>query len=101
MKRIVGFLLVAGFLAVLPLSHLATADKPEDKPPAKVMLCHIDQVIEDYVDEDTGETGELRKGKVIEVSVKAEPAHLGHGDHHADADAAIGDPCSKFYPDEG
>jgi hypothetical protein len=75
MQRLLILLCVVLFLAALPMSHLAFAGKPEEKP-AKVKVCHV-----------TGQTpyedarGNLRQpGHVIEVSENAFCAHIRHGD---------------------
>lgn len=74
MKRLLILLCVAGLLAALPMSHLALADKPEEKP-AKVLICHLNGA-NPMVDGNWW----LVFGRVIEVAESAVPAHLAHGD---------------------
>ena len=72
MKRLLILLCVAGFLAALPLSHVAVAKKP-----VKVEICHVNSA-NDIV--DLGGPVVIAFGKVIEVSPNAVPAHEAHGD---------------------
>ena len=73
MKRLLFVLCVAGFLAALPLSHVATAAKPE----TKVAICHVNSA-NDVLDLD-GLV--VTFGRVIEVSENAVAAHVAqHGD---------------------
>ena len=74
MKRLLILLCVAGLLAALPMSHLALAGKPEEKP-AKVTICHVNSA-NDMVNGHWWLVG----GRVIEVAESAVPAHLAHGD---------------------
>ena len=73
MKRLLILLCVAGFLAALPLSHVAVAKKPK---PVKVEICHVNSA------NDIVPFGPfvIAFGRVIEVSEKAVPAHEAHGD---------------------
>ena len=73
MKRLIVVLCVVGFIVALPMSHLAFAGKPEEKP-VKVDICHAT---------DSGALqsgGTLIIGHVINVSENAVDAHLAHGD---------------------
>jgi hypothetical protein len=86
MKRLLILLCVVLFLAALPMSHLAFAGKPEEKP-AKVLVCHITGL---------NEAGTRLVGHVIDISENALPAHCAHGDHNpVNPDKVKGDPCSR------
>ena len=74
MKRLIILFCVAGLLAALSLSHVATAAKPE----TKVAICHVNSA-NDIL--DLGPYGVLVFGKVIEVSENAVETHVTeHGD---------------------
>lgn len=75
MKRLLFVFCVVGLLAALPMSHLAFAGKPEEKP-AKVAICHI------IAANDVIPFGPvlLYFGKEISVAPAAVPAHEAHGD---------------------
>ena len=75
MKRLIVVLCVVGFIVALPMSHLAFAGKPEEKP-AKVEICHVNSANDVVV---LG-TVVIAYGRVIEVSENAVAAHEAHGD---------------------
>jgi hypothetical protein len=79
MKRGVIFIVLAVFIAAIPLSHALKAT-----PAAKVTICHVNQANDTvpvkfrifvWSFEFT-----VVFGRVIDVSEKAVPAHLAHGD---------------------
>lgn len=73
MKRLLILFCVAGLLAALSLSHVATAAKPE----TKVAICHVNSA-NDIL--DLGGVV-IAFGKVIEVSENAVDTHVTqHGD---------------------
>ena len=89
MKRFVVLLVVVGFLAALPLSHLAFARQH------KVTICHItDQ--EETVDPVLG-PGVIVTGHEITISENALDAHLAHGDLLVYRGG--GRLCGAFIPD--
>jgi len=90
MRRPILLLAAAAFLAAVPLSHLATAQRGQDRRPPKVTVCHIEELSED---------GETLMGTVISISSRALPAHCRHGDHNATEGAEVGDPCSRGVED--
>jgi|GEM_PF-5209647 len=77
MKRLLILLCVAGLLAALPMSHLALAGKPEEKP-AKVVICHLNGA--NPTVNDGTHPGTWYFGRRIEVAESAVEAHLAHGD---------------------
>ena len=77
MKRLLILLCVAGLLAALPMSHLALAGKPEEKP-AKVVICHLNGA--NPTVNDGTHPGTWYFGRRIEVAESAVEAHLKHGD---------------------
>jgi hypothetical protein len=73
LKRLLILFCVAGMLAAIPLSHVATAAKPE----TKVAICHVNSA------NDILDLGSIVIvfGKVIEVSENAVETHVTqHGD---------------------
>ena len=84
MRRLLTALAVLGFLAALPLMHLALA-----APMDKELVCHIDGV--DPIDPT------ILTAHVIDVSGNAVAAHLAHGDVLVgDAGLVAGDDCSDL-----
>lgn len=77
MKRALVLLCVLGLACAVPL--LATAKGPSEPKPVKVLIAHVEEVIEDYVDV-SGAVGTLTKYHVIEVSDRSLNAHEAHGD---------------------
>ena len=93
MRRLVAALAVVGFLAALPLMHLALA-----APMEQVLVCHIDDV-EFTVAPDTGEIlVSSFTAHVIDVNGNSVPAHEGHGDVVVPTDSTLvaGDDCSTL-----
>ena len=90
MRRLFAALTLVGFLAALPLTHLALGapkgPKKGPKTPQKVLVCHIDDV--DYtVDANGNITVTDFTAHVISVASKAVNAHLAHGDAVVPPDA--------------
>ena len=99
MKR--GFVLLCalGLACVIPL--LASAKGPPDDKPEKVLIAHVEEVVEDYLNDETGEIGTLVRYVVIEVSDRSLDAHRDHGDIvPAPDEYAKGDHFEEFESDE-
>jgi hypothetical protein len=68
MKKLLGLFIIAVFVVVLPVTNSLASQHKED-------ICHV---TESVVPADANY--EVFLGKVINVSKKAIPAHLKHGD---------------------
>jgi hypothetical protein len=73
MQKLMSRALLLGALLALP-SFLQAA------PPAKVLVAHLAEVIDEYEEGTDILLGTSYKYVVIEVSERSLPAHLGHGD---------------------
>jgi len=94
MKRPILLLAAAAFLAAIPLSHLAMAQRDRNRErerPGKVKVCHIEELSED---------GTTLLGTVIEVSERALAAHCRHGDHNP-TDKPVGSGCGRRVSSTG
>jgi hypothetical protein len=81
MKRGLVLLCVLGLVLAVAVSADAKkkAKKPRKPKPVKVLIAHVEDVIEDYVD-PAGVVGTLTTYHVISVSDRSLKAHAAHGD---------------------
>jgi hypothetical protein len=78
MKRALVLLCVLGLVLAVAISAEAKKEPPKPKP-VKVLIAHVEEVIEDFVD-PTGVVGTLTLYHVISVSDRSLKAHEAHGD---------------------
>jgi hypothetical protein len=93
MKRLIVVLCVVGFIVALPMSHLASAAKPQ----TKVAICHVNSANDVLYLEDGNV---VTFGRVIVISENAVATHVAqHGDstEYADLDKATRDAVEDYY----
>ena len=107
MKRLTAIVAGVAMVALVPLSHLVLAKKPDSTPPAKVLICHISDVEARGVVDDNGDpvldddgnpvTEDVFIGEVISVASPAQNVHCAHGDHTSGLgdDPQVGDACER------
>ena len=78
MKRCLVLLCALGLVLAVAISAEAKKNGPKPKP-VKVLIAHVEEVIEDYVD-PSGALGTLTRYHVISVSDRSLKAHEAHGD---------------------